>query len=101
LINKLNNKYSSNQKQMNIKEVLKPLGIFVTSIFVLSTISWLLANVYVWICAPFTFWGWLSAPLSLGSPICQFINFSQYEIGKYYIAFWLSAGISLLTCFKK
>ena len=86
---------------MNIKEVLKPLGIFVTSIFVLSTISWLLANVYVWICAPFTFWGWLSAPLSLGSPICQFINFSQYEIGKYYIAFWLSAGISLLTCFKK
>ena len=64
---------------MKILPILKPLGIFVTSMFVLSTISWLLANVYVWICAPFTFWGWLSAPLSLGSPICQFINFSQYE----------------------
>jgi len=101
LINKLNNKYSSNQKQMNIKEILKPTGIFVASVFTLSTISWLLANIYVWMCAPFTFWGWLLAPISLGSPICQFINFSQYEIGKYYIAFWISAGISLLTCFKK
>ena len=85
---------------MKILPILKPLGIFVTSMFVLSTISWLLANVYVWICAPFTFCGWLSAQLSLGSPICQFINFSQYEIGKYYISFWLSAGVSILTYFK-
>ena len=47
---------------MKIIPILKPLGIFATSMFVLSTISWLLANFYVWICAPFTFWGWLSAP---------------------------------------
>ena len=85
---------------MNIREVLKPFGIFVTSVFTLSTISWLLANIYVSMCSPFTFWGLLSSPFSLGSPICQFINFSQYEIGKYYIAFWLSAGISMITYFK-
>lgn len=83
-----------------IKKLLKPVFIFILTVYLLSTISWIIGVFHYYTCTPFTAWGWVLSPLKMGSPVCQFMNFIQYELGKYYVALWISSGVSLIAYFK-
>jgi len=41
--------------------------------------------------------GAFQAIISLGSPVCQFINMLQYELARHYISIWAAAGTALVT----
>lgn len=82
------------------KAILKSLSIFILTIYGLSTISWMIGVFHYYTCTPLTAWGWVLSPLKMGSPVCQFMNYIQYELGKYYVALWISSGASLIAYFK-
>ena len=83
-----------------LKTIIKPTCIFIITVYALSTISWGLGAFHYYTCTPFTAWGWVMSPFNMGSPICQFMNYIQYELGKYYIAFWISTAASLIALLK-
>ena len=64
-----------------------------------SCIQWLLVKVYVTYCVTLGWVGAITNIFSLGSPFCQFINYSQYELAKHYITIWASAGIASVAWF--
>ena len=69
------------------------------SAFMLSTCfaHWFLVNIYSYYCVPPTIMGILQSIISLGSPVCQFVNMLQYELAKHYISIWATAGTALVT----
>jgi len=64
-----------------------------------SCIQWLLVKVYVTYCVTLGWVGAVTNIFSLGSPFCQFINYSQFELAKHYITIWASAGIAAVAWF--
>ena len=82
-----------------------PIGMF--GIIVSSTvlIHWALVQLYSTYCVPWGFFGLLQTFITLGSPMCQFANTVQYELGKHYITIWVGAGVAcvswLLNNFQK
>ena len=76
---------------------LTPIGGFI--VLVLSTvfIHWSLVNIYTYICAPPSIFGLLTTMISLGSPMCYFINITQVELAKHYINIWAGAGIAIIA----
>ena len=77
--------------------VISAALVFTVSVYGLSTTSWALTQFSYWYCAPPTVWGFVSMPLTMGSPVCQIINFTQYELGQHYIKLWIGAGASLVA----
>ena len=79
------------------KLLLTPVGGFV--LLVLSTVfaHWALVNLYITLCAPPTLYGLITTMISLGSPVCYFINIAQVELAKHYINIWASAGIAIIA----
>ena len=71
-------------------------------LIIISTI--ILVNLFQWICIQFLynycskpgFWGFVENILSLGSPVCHFVNNLQYNLSNYYVQLWLTSGISLI-----
>jgi len=47
-------------------------------------------------CAPQTLTGLLNSFFTLGSPLCQFINYLQFELAKNYITIWTTAGVAVM-----
>ena len=77
---------------MNYKEIYKVLSLFILSIVGVSTLQWVCIQIIASYCAP---WGWMGPIkniMSLGSPVCQFLNHVQVGLGDYYIAVWASAA---------
>ena len=70
------------------------LGKFVGIIFATSMAHWSLVNIYTHFCASFSIFGPIQTLINLGSPMCQFLNFMQYEIAKHYITIWGGAGLA-------
>ena len=66
----------------------------------LSSVSWILTQLYVFICSPKTLWGFLLMPVHLGSPVCHTLATLQYEIGTHYISLWASSGAAFLYLLK-
>lgn len=64
-----------------------------------SCIQWLLVKAYVTYCVTLGWVGAITNIFSLGSPFCQFINYSQFELSKHYITIWTSAGIASVAWF--
>ena len=69
---------------------------FLIIILVTSTIHWSLHVLYSMWCAPHTVKGLLTSFFTLGSPLCQFINYIQFELAKHYITIWTTAGIAVM-----
>jgi len=82
-----------NTWQSIINYIIKFLGVVFSTCF----IHWALVNTYCIFCAPPSWFGPISTFISLGSPLCQFINYVQYELAKHYITIWAAAGIALTT----
>ena len=77
--------------------VSKPITIMLVSWFTLLIVQWGLVNIYTHICVPLTWWGIFTSAVSLGSPLCHFINTIQYEITKNYIMLWGTAATITIT----
>ena len=55
--------------------------------------------IYIKYCIRSTFTGMFTHVFTLGSPFCQFINYMQFELSRYYITIWAAAAIGLITWF--
>lgn len=80
-------------------KIFKAFGNFILVVFITSFIHWSLVNFYSWKCVDSSWTGALTHIINLGSPFCQFINYIQYEISKYYVTIWASAGIAIVIYF--
>lgn len=81
------------------KLVNNPVSMFVITISIISSIQWFSIKFLATNCSKDGFMGFLYNFMSLGSPICMFINSIQYHISTYYITIWASAAASILTYF--
>ena len=75
----------------------KPVGVFLLTILAVSTLNWLGIQFLATYCAT---WGWLGPIknlLSLGSPLCMFVNRVQMELAQYYITIWATAALGTIT----
>ena len=77
--------------------IKKAVGIFILSIIAISTIQWTCIQLISAYCAPWTWCGPITNIVSLGSPICQFLNHLQVGLADYYITIWAAAATSCLT----
>ena len=70
--------------------------IIICSVFALWIIHWFLVQLYVYMCVPGGIWGALKSFTTLGSPVCNFINFLQYELSKNFISIWIAVGSAII-----
>ncbi len=75
----------------------KPTCKFIFIVFCLSIVHWFTIQIYIKMCIGTGVLGLLSSFISLGSPVCQFINFIQFELSKHYITIWAATGVSFLA----
>jgi len=65
---------------------------FIGIIFSISIVHWALIQFYAHYCAPWSWFGPFTTILSLGSPVCHFVNYIQFELAKHYITIWAATG---------
>lgn len=83
-------------KEKFLKYLKKATIVFITILFI---------NLFQWLCIQFMYnycsrpgiWGLVENLLSLGSPICHFVNNIQYNLSNYYVQLWLTSGIGLIS----
>lgn len=72
---------------------LKPIGIFLTTVILLAITHFVLVHSYVTFCVPTGFMGLVASAFTIGSPVCQHMNFVQTAIATYYTQIWGSAAV--------
>lgn len=75
-----------------IKVLIKPILLFIITILGVSFGNWFCIQFMARYCAPWSLLGPLINIMSLGSPVCQFINNIQIGLANYYITIWASAA---------
>lgn len=103
--NNISNKKYTNKKYTNNKIKEKIIKYSKKVLFVILTI--LVVNFFQWFCIQFLYnycskpgvWGFIENLLSLGSPLCHFVNYIQYNLSQYYVQLWLNAGIAIVGIF--
>ena len=86
-------------KTQSVSDITKALINFIIIITVTSLLHWSLINIYISNCIDASWSGAFTNMVRLGSPFCQFINYSQFELSKHYITIWASAGIAIIAWF--
>ena len=85
-------------KQFEIKKMLKnPIAIFAAIVFITVFTHWTLVQGYAYYCAPSGWLGPFKTFITLGSPMCHFINITQVELAKHYITIWIGAGAGVVA----
>ena len=79
-----------------MNEISKVIITFLLVVLLTSTLHWTLHVLYSMWCAPHTVKGLLNSFFTLGSPLCQFINYLQFELAKNYITIWTTAGVAVM-----
>ena len=79
--------------------IIKIIGHFLLVVFITAFIHWGLVGFYYNNCVDYSWMGIFTSIVNLGSPFCQFINYIQFEISKYYVTIWASAGVALIAYF--
>jgi hypothetical protein len=79
----------------NMNNIIKPIAAFSAVVLGTAIVHWMLIQTYATTCSSPTIWGAFTSLFTLGSPFCQFINYTQFEISKHYISIWGAAAISL------
>ena len=80
------------------KKMMKhPIVIFTTIVLLTVLSHWTLVQVYSIYCAPTGWTGPFKTFLTLGSPMCHFVNFLQFELAKHYITIWIGAAAASAT----
>jgi hypothetical protein len=76
-----------------IKIILK----FIATILTISLSQWALVYIYSTYCFTFGLFGALQNIFTLGSPFCQFVNYTQFELSKHYITIWTTAAVAIVV----
>jgi hypothetical protein len=77
--------------------IKNPVILFCGIIFTTVMLHWSLVQWYSIYCAPPGITGLLQTFLTLGSPICHFVNLTQVELAKHYITIWISTAASIVV----
>lgn len=75
---------------------LKPIAIFITTSFIISSVQWASIHFMVMYCSQWGLAGLFKNIFSLGSPVCTFINHVQVALADYYITIWASTASFLI-----
>ena len=89
-------KILTSEASMNI---IKVIGQFIFVVFITAFLHWCLVNSYSQMCIDLSWTGIFTNIINLGSPFCQFMNYLQFEISKYYVTIWASAGVAIIAYF--
>ena len=73
----------------------KAIGWFALIVICTVLAHWATVNAYVHMCAPFTLFGPIQAMITMGSPMCHFLNLFQTELTKHYISIWTGAIVGI------
>lgn len=76
---------------------MKPIGVFLLTIIILSSLNWVGIQFLATHCATWSIFGPIKNLLSLGSPVCMFVNHLQVALADYYITLWAAAASSTIT----
>jgi hypothetical protein len=76
---------------------MKPIGVFIMTITILSSLNWIGIQFLATHCATWSFLGPIKNILNLGSPVCMFVNHLQVALADYYITLWAAAASSTVT----
>ena len=79
--------------------IIKVIGQFIFVVFMTAFLHWCLVNSYSQMCIDLSWMGIFTNIINLGSPFCQFMNYLQFEISKYYVTIWASAGVAIIAYF--
>ena len=84
---------------MNLEDIIKFAKDYKMLQFALIAASiaflhYALIQLYIYMCIGTGLLGFFQSIISLGSPVCQFINYVQFELSKYYITAWAAAAVS-------
>jgi hypothetical protein len=74
-----------------------PIILFIYSILTISTLQWCCIRFLASYCAMPGIMGAFLNMMSLGSPICLFINTMQYTMSTHYLTLWATAATAILT----
>jgi hypothetical protein len=74
----------------------KKIFIVIATILIVNFAQWICIQFMYTYCSKPGFWGVIENILSLGSPICHFVNNIQYNLSNYYIQLWLTSGLSII-----
>ena len=80
-----------------VTATMKTAGAAIAGMTLMSIISWMVVNTYVYLCAPPSLLGALKMMFTMGSPVCQYMNGIQYEISKKYVSYVSSVVLATLT----
>jgi hypothetical protein len=86
-------------KTETVRNIAQAVINFIIVILVTSILHWCLVNMYISSCIDTNWTGAITNMIRLGSPMCQFVNYSQFELSKNYITIWASAGVAIIAWF--
>ena len=75
-------------------EIVKIVGIYLTWI----TLHYLASHLYVYICVPLTWYGFIVSPLMVATPHCQGLRWVLYNAGLTIANMWLVLGTWIVSC---
>jgi hypothetical protein len=79
-----------------LKSIIKSITIFLITIITLSTIQWSSIQFLSTFCSKWTFLGFFENVVTMGSPMCNFVNHLQLGLSNHYITFWAISAASLV-----
>ena len=78
-------------------KMLRPLGWFLLTVLAVSTIQWTCVQFMATYCSTWGWWGPANNLLTLGSPVCHFVNKLQMGLADHYVTIWVSAAVAALA----
>ena len=84
-----------------VKNIAKPTGIFLGTVLAITTIQWICIQLLATFCSTWGIFGPIYNILSLGSPMCQFVNHVQITLSDNYVTLCAGAVLSVVAVFKK
>ena len=83
---------TSNWQRIKDTLVGNPVGMFLSTILAVSFIQWTGQRFLANYCHTGGFWGLITNPLNLGSPVCVAVNNIQCALTNHYVAIWAGAA---------
>ena len=82
-------------KASKVKDLIMNNKMLTFALVASSTVllHYILIHAYIYLCVGTGISGLFKTFISLGSPVCQFMNYVQYELSKYYITAWAAAEL--------
>ena len=74
-----------------------PVLQIMAGILSVASLHWVTMQLYIYTCVHSGLYGFFASFITLGSPVCQFMNYLQFELAKNYITVWAGTAVSLIA----